>query len=340
MRRWLTRLVEAYVAGLLGWALLRALAGDRWWWIFVLNTFALYLFVPLPAAALVALRSRRRRLWVAVGTGLALAGWCFGTLWLPRWPPREARGPTLTALTFNTLGFSQRPEATLAAILAAGADVVALQELNPEMASVLRAKALDQYPYQILDPQPGVTGMGVISRYPLARSEETLPGAWAGQPQLLRLDLSGVAIELLNIHARATDITSADRVGTIRERERQAQALAAFAAGRSAPLVVLGDFNTGDQSVAYATVAGALRDAWREVGAGIGNTFPGAASSGSSRTKIGGVYVPQWLVRIDYIFHSHHWQTLEASIGPWDGVSDHRPVLAKLALRRPLGSTP
>ena len=39
-----------YCAGLLLWALLHALLGDRFWWTFLLNTFALYLFVPLPAA--------------------------------------------------------------------------------------------------------------------------------------------------------------------------------------------------------------------------------------------------------------------------------------------------
>jgi endonuclease/exonuclease/phosphatase (EEP) superfamily protein YafD len=39
-----------------------------------------------------------------------------------------------------------------------------------------------------------------------------------------------------------------------------------------------------------------------------------------------------WLLRIDYIFHSRDWRTHWARIGPWDGVSDHRPVLARLVL--------
>jgi len=40
---------HVYVAGLIVWALLRALVGDRYWWTFLLNAFALYLFAPLPA---------------------------------------------------------------------------------------------------------------------------------------------------------------------------------------------------------------------------------------------------------------------------------------------------
>jgi endonuclease/exonuclease/phosphatase (EEP) superfamily protein YafD len=39
-----------------------------------------------------------------------------------------------------------------------------------------------------------------------------------------------------------------------------------------------------------------------------------------------------WLVRIDYIFHSPHWITLDARLAKFDGVSDHRGVVAVLAL--------
>jgi endonuclease/exonuclease/phosphatase (EEP) superfamily protein YafD len=39
-----------------------------------------------------------------------------------------------------------------------------------------------------------------------------------------------------------------------------------------------------------------------------------------------------WLVRIDYIFHSPHWKTLDARLAKFDGVSDHRGVVAVLAL--------
>ncbi|MBA3533901.1 MAG: endonuclease/exonuclease/phosphatase, partial [Ardenticatenales bacterium] len=74
-------------------------------------------------------------------------------------------------------------------------------------------------------------------------------------------------------------------------------------------------------------------DGWQEGGWGLGHTFPGADSPGSSRPKVAGLSVPKWLVRIDYIFHSSHWQTLSAEIGPWDQVSDHRPVMATLRLK-------
>ncbi|MCP4105920.1 MAG: hypothetical protein GY749_10350 [Desulfobacteraceae bacterium] len=72
---------------------------------------------------------------------------------------------------------------------------------------------------------------------------------------------------------------------------------------------------------------------WHNAGTGFGHTFPGAASDGSARPVIVGIPAPKWLVRIDYIFHSEHWQTIAARTGPWDGCSDHRPVMATLALK-------
>jgi endonuclease/exonuclease/phosphatase (EEP) superfamily protein YafD len=46
-----------------------------------------------------------------------------------------------------------------------------------------------------------------------------------------------------------------------------------------------------------------------------------------------GIDVPKWLIRIDYVFCSYDWQAIDARIGPWDGKSDHRPVIAEVALR-------
>jgi endonuclease/exonuclease/phosphatase (EEP) superfamily protein YafD len=38
-------------------------------------------------------------------------------------------------------------------------------------------------------------------------------------------------------------------------------------------------------------------------------------------------------MRIDYIFHSSHWSTVDAHTAPFDGVSDHRGVVAELKLK-------
>src|SRR5687768_10802441 len=57
-RRWLTHLGWGYAALISIWLALRGLASDRLWWLALLNTDALMLFVPL--AALLALALWRR----------------------------------------------------------------------------------------------------------------------------------------------------------------------------------------------------------------------------------------------------------------------------------------
>src|SRR5262245_35820167 len=94
---WLSRF---YISGLFGWAALRALFGDRWWWLFVLNSFAEYLFVPLPAVFASAWFARQRSLWFGFGAALALNIYFYHWMWRPKLPPRQAGELTLTVITF------------------------------------------------------------------------------------------------------------------------------------------------------------------------------------------------------------------------------------------------
>jgi endonuclease/exonuclease/phosphatase (EEP) superfamily protein YafD len=265
---------------------------------------------------------------------LALLAHLFGVLFLPKFPRASAGDSALTVMTYNVLGFNEQPERVVAAIRQSNVDVVALQELYPPAAEAIQRDLAREYPHQVLDPQFGVTGMGVISRYPLRPSGERLPGeTWVGAPQIVTIDFDGTPVLLLHFHPMPTNLGPPGRMDwSVRERERQARIVADFVAAHPVPLIAPVDFNAGDQSVAYSIVTSTLVDAWREAGWGLGHTFPGADSPGSSRPRLAGVPVPMWLARIDHIFHSGHWRAASAWIGPWDGVSDHRPVAARLML--------
>src|SRR5512145_267341 len=93
--RLLIGLAYLYSAGMAGWALLHGLAGDRWWWLFFLNTFALYLFLPLPLLVLLALLVRRRAAWLSTGLVLALWLYFYGGLFWPRLAVAAASDPPL-----------------------------------------------------------------------------------------------------------------------------------------------------------------------------------------------------------------------------------------------------
>jgi vancomycin resistance protein VanJ len=336
MRMWfgaaLVGLAYFYFLCLFAWAFIYMLFGDRWGWLFLLNSFAQYLFLPLPALLLLALLAQERAVWVGVTLALFLWIALFGKLYLPKPSQAPADTSSLTVLSYNLLFKNDRADRVVAALRASGADVIAMQELNSRTAAAIRQELAQQYPYQALDPHDDDSGMGVISRYPLQELDEQLPGAWLGQPQTLSIDFHGTPIRVLNMHAMSPRFKRLE--WTVRERERQARSIVDYAAAHLEPLIVLGDFNASDLSAAYRILLrGGLRDAWREAGWGAGHTFPGVDAPGSSRRIVAGIPAPMWMVRIDYVLHSTDWQTMSSSIGPWDGFSDHRPVVARLILR-------
>lgn len=298
----LVALTHIYFALLLGGMLLRLVLGDRWWWLFFFNTFLLYLIVvPLPFAVLVATITRQRLLWIGNGLVLAIAVACYGPLLIPSTSTMPESAAPLTAMSFNILGSNKNPEAVVSALRSTDADLIGLQELNPPIAEVIASELIDMYPYQVLDPQFGVTGMGVISRSPLQVSEAVLPGRWVGHPQVVTMEFADQLVTVLNVHATPTTGGSTDNIGaSVRAREQQAQILVDFATAHPGPLLILTDFNTGDQSKAYGMLTSTFHDGWHEGGWGLGHTFPRVPATGSLPTLADPVDVDRivgWLFR-------------------------------------------
>lgn len=323
-----------HLAILLGWLAVHALLGDSRWWSFLLNTFALYLFVPLVAIVPLALVVRRALLRASALAGLLIFLAIYGPLFVPPAlrPHPPAAAPRLTALTFNVHVTNMNSAGIVDALRRADADVVGLQEVNPAVAQALRRDLADRYPYQVLQAPGAPSTTAILSRYPLQATGITLPGQWNDAPLVVRLRFAGTAVTVLDAHPVSTLLTRGQIREETRQRAETAQAIAAFVRAQQDPVLVLTDFNATDQSTPYAIVTRVLGDAWREGGFGFGHTFPGDDSFNGTRPRVRDWYIPQWLVRIDYVFHSRQWQTVDARIGPWDGVSDHRPVVATLAL--------
>lgn len=325
-----------YFTFLFGWLILYQFSGDRLSLLGLANNFAIYLFFPLPLIALIAGLTRRWELIGGTALGVLFFLCFWGSLFLPRLnTPKDGNTlPPLTVMTYNILGSHGFSDPVIEVICSQDVDIAFLQELTPDLALAIQTELADLYPFQILDPQPGVSGMGVLSRYPLADTGVRLPLNWVGVPQVLNLDFYGTNVTLVNFHTFAYNFSSWEAVdANLRYREAQARTLADFAAQTANPLIVVGDANAVDVSQTYQNItSGDLRDAWQEAGLGFGGTFPGSTVPSSARWKIGPWYVPQWMVRIDYIFVSSQWGVLSARVAPFDGVSDHRGVIAELVL--------
>ena len=324
----------AYLTALFVWLILHRVAGDQLVTMSLLEFLAVYLFFPLPLLFIIALLCRSR----ALGAGILLAAlvftWHWGALFTPRLTPPAARGNPLSVMTFNVLAWHDFTEPILETIRRENADVVFIQELNWNLAQVLEAELGDIYPYQIFDPIDGPRGIGTISKYPIRDTGTTLPGHWVGGPQIMELNWEGHDVTLVNFHMTSTTGISPRSmvVESLRWREGEAGELLKLGRER-APAILAGDANCTSLSRPYRILASELIDSWDEAGFGLGHTFPGSAIPGSDRPRLGDWYVPQWLARIDYVFHTDEWATLSARLAHIDGVSDHRGVVAILALK-------
>lgn len=327
-----------YLVLLFAWLAARLATGDRYGYLGMVNLLAVYLFFPLPLVLLVAILGRARGLGVAFAIGLGAFLWFWGSLFLPsRWPGQhraQAGDSTLTVMTYNVLAWHRHIGPILDTIRAEDPDVVFIQELNHDLAQVLQSELSTVYPFQVHEPANNPTGIGVISKFPINPTGERLPHRWIGGPIILEMEWNGQSVTLVNFHMYSTTGLASQEIisGDFRIREEQAQLLADLAR-RSGPAILGGDANSAPLNDAYRILTAELHDAWQEAGFGLGHTFPGSTVPGSDRPRIGRWYVPRWLARIDYIFHSQDWDTVSARTAKIDDVSDHRGVLAVLRLK-------
>ena len=121
-------------------------------------------------------------------------------------------------------------------------------------------------------------------------------------------------------------LAKAEELKALAEKAAEAEykAIAEEVKAAVGPLIVLGDFNTTDQTENYRLVANQLTDVHHTVGRGFGFTFP------TGLKRIAGWFVFGPLVRIDLVFVSQHFLPQEIYVVPNSCGSDHRPVVASL----------
>jgi len=312
----------AYVGLIALWLVLRASYFDQIWWLALLNTFALYLFVPLPLLLLAGLWQRR---WVLV-CGLALPAAAFfalfGALVLPKPTTLPASSASITVMTFNVLTSNKDTGALVAAVRAAQPDILGLEELTDKKRAALHAAFGDQMPYTTFDGTTSFGNVGLMTRFPIADVQPiTLPTA---QPALhAKLIVHGQTVHVFVAHlspnhlfkdpalslAAATSEAFARRAAEVAFLHEQLR-------GLNEPALLLCDCNLTDTSQAYAKLGAFLTDSFHEAGWGLRNTNDAGSTP---------------LQRIDYIWHSAGMIAITGGVGQ-PGGSDHLPVIVELNL--------
>jgi vancomycin resistance protein VanJ len=356
-------LVIAYALFVLAWLAARAIWGDEWWGVALLNTFPAWLFLPIPVALLLAAFDRRAIVWAAAAVPiliwLALFGWrylppamrpgtCLAHAPIAGLAPRPGAGklsgnaaggygagPGIRVLALNVLYTNPDMDRVATAISAAGPDLIAMPELTPAVDAGLAERLRKTYPCRTLSMLPGAPfGIGIYSRWPFEDRGSLQTGLGLRSAAADVHTPQGV-VRFVALHPWATlaDINSYARFsGSIRQsfRDREAQ-LAAICRyvdqleGR--PLILAGDFNMTEFSDAYRCLGERLHDAYREVGRGLGNTWPAATDYDTPARDLP---ITAALTRIDYVFYSEHWRAASAVVLDDYTGSDHRPVIVKL----------
>jgi endonuclease/exonuclease/phosphatase (EEP) superfamily protein YafD len=327
-------LVTAYIVGLGVYLVCRTIFGDNYWWLGMLNEFAWYFFLLLPITFILSLLLKNRP---AFGGNLLLIAvlliW-FGPGYLPNNPPPPTR-TTVKIVTFNVWIYNEQLAAVNAWLEEMEPDFVLLQEITSGLADG-EDSLNNRFPYQVSKTSTTENfGTLLLSRHPIL-SETPLSSLEDFSLHRYTLDVNGRIIALYNAHMPqpigeshfsfshdnliVQNILSYDNT----RRNEEIRNLLRRIEKEEYPYIIAGDFNMSDQTVIYGEISAEMTDSFREAGTGSGNSWPVLVLD-----HITPLIPP--LLRVDYIWHSQEFRTVEAFRGPELG-SDHLPLVAELEL--------
>ncbi|TDO69239.1 vancomycin resistance protein VanJ [Kribbella sp. VKM Ac-2571] len=272
----------------------------------LLDTFLPWVGLAVPVLAVAALVRRSATAGVALLVPALVWGLMFGDLLVPGKGGGGAYD--LRVLTHNVDAANPDPEKTAQDLIAADADVMALEEITSSDLKVYKAAFAKLYPYQVSRDT-----VALWSKYPVVETTSVDVGfKWT---RALRAEVSTpegkVAVyvaHLASVRVGTSGFTSDQRNDTIKALGRQ------IADEKLAGVVVMGDFNGTANDRSLAPLTAGLRSAQGAAGTGFGFTWPAKFP----------------MARIDHILVRGVTPT-KAWVMSSTG-SDHRPVVAELRI--------
>jgi vancomycin resistance protein VanJ len=324
---WLSLLNSYHVLLALYW-ILREMFGGAFWWLALLNTFALFVLLPLALTLPVALllKGKRSSALAILLTVLAIVKYAP----LPKPAPLPSDN-TMRVISYNIWNRNQQLDSDIDWLLEQDADVIVLVEaVNHHLPNLSRLVHHYEY-HHVID-----ASIMLVSRYPMLESQmivlEPATNTYGRSALRAVLDVHGQPITVYGVHLSVPRMDTAHfpffmyqrTIYTIQhydETRRNAQiaTLLRYAVQETNPVVLMGDFNMSHTSAIYEDFAKAgFVDTHAAAGRGFGLSWSFRPST------------PRML-RIDYIWHSSDLRTVQAYIGERRG-SDHLPVIVDIAL--------
>lgn len=320
----LTGLTVLYSIPVSAWLLFRAWQGETWPMVGMMNAAGILWFLPLLVLLPLALLLRSRQASVMGGLLLLAALWLFGGDFTPALARAAPAGPQVRVLSFNTLIANQNFDQTLALIAETQPDLIAIQELSPEMAATISDAFGAQYPYQLLSPWPDPRGIGIWSRYPFIQQDQLELELWEGWAQVVLVEVEGTPLYFVNTHLWPIGTLDTDLFGTALAKQHiQAAQLRDMALAWDAAVLMVGDFNASPTNTTYGLLDQSLDDVWRITGSGPGFTWPAPDSA---------LPVVGPFLRIDYMWQRGPITPLQLQVIHDVPGSDHMPLLGEFIL--------
>jgi endonuclease/exonuclease/phosphatase (EEP) superfamily protein YafD len=313
-----------YAMPLIAWLIARTIEGESLWAVGYMNAVGIWWFAPLLVLLPVALLVRARLGSILGGLLLLPFLWFYGADFVPGLPqsiPEDA--VTLRVMTFNTLFVNGDFAGVIERIRENDPDVIAAQELAPDLDDAITTALAESHPYKITNSWPDPRGIGLWSRYPMTEGENRTTERWEWWMHEVNLDVEGRPVAIYNLHL--WPIGTTDPAGfriALAAQHQQVDELMAMLETETSPVIVVGDFNASPTNENYQTLTTVLDDAWSEVGWGTGFTFP---AQGMMSTR-----VPPFL-RIDYLMSKGNIRPLSIKVLEKAG-SDHLPVIGEFLI--------
>jgi vancomycin resistance protein VanJ len=292
---------------------------------YIVNVFVNTLPVPLlpaPILLVLVLLTRRWKVAIMLLAALAMLGGLYGSTLFPEGATLVLRGVEVDVLTYNVQRRNNDYASIERILREQDADIVALQEVTPQLIEYLDQNLTDLYPYQVV---PGRRRMEhiqmILSRWAIDASN--------GQYEVMRgvVDLEDTGVELVVYSVQLTNPLSDDGEGfDDSSRAQQAEMIRTLAAEEEEPVIILGDFNMTDATDEYRNFTAIYTDVYRRTTRGFGATFPNWEYRNPTVD-----FLPS-LIRLDYAFASRDIDTMAARV-IYDGFSDHYPLWVRIRVQ-------
>lgn len=283
-----------------------AFFGRYWWVLDLAANFRAHMTVVLAIAAVVLALGR----WPRTALTIALAGALNAATVLPLFvgPVSRPADFDLRVMSFNLLSDNDHFDEVIGFIAAERPDVVVLHEASRPWEEALAASQLD---YEITRGRNEGLIFGSLVLAPPGSEVESF-GFQVSDARAIEVVLpSGVAV--LGIHPLApfpNDQTE--------RRQYQFEFAGLWAASRSGPVIIVGDFNASPWSHSFRRlrIETGLRNS--QAGYGLELSYPAGAN-------------PLLQLSIDHLLHSPDLAVVDRRLGPALG-SDHFPLIVDLSL--------